>query len=248
MIFRFFKIEFSINKAVNYISRKISLALFYNIQPISFVIFNKLYKKFILERNTNDSEISLYFNNGFVKLKINLKNVIKKYKKNFFIKKNNDIKSKNIKFYLSERKKKLFLDEIKKKLKPLKSKLENYFNCEVHYSLFQVFRNYRIENKFDLKKQYYANHYHQDSYLFTYHKIFVNLMDINIEDGPLHVVPINNLKKFCKSFNYKDNHDYSFSGDEKLVYKNTGKLGDCFLFSSTEVIHKAGIPKNLGMH
>ena len=33
-------------------------------------------------------------------------------------------------------------------------------------------------------------------------------------------------------------------GNQNLIYKNSGKIGDCTLFSSPQVFHKAGVPKN----
>ena len=42
----------------------------------------------------------------------------------------------------------------------------------------------------------YANHYHNDGYLVTYFKLFINLMDVDENDGPLHIVYKNKQKNF----------------------------------------------------
>jgi len=68
-------------------------------------------------------------------------------------------------------------------------------------------------------------------------------MDVNNEDGPLEIIPIENKKSFFKSFKYKDRHNYDTSGDQNLIYKNTGEIGECFLFSSPQIFHRAGVPK-----
>jgi hypothetical protein len=78
----------------------------------------------------------------------------------------------------------------------------------------------------------------------TYNKIFINLMNIDNEDGPLEVIPDQNRNLFIKSFNYKDRYNYNTQGDNNLIYKNTGKKGDCFLFSPSRLFHRAGVPKN----
>ena len=69
-------------------------------------------------------------------------------------------------------------------------------------------------------------------------------MDIEEQDGPLQIIPIENKSAFFKSFNYKDRNNYNVFGNQDLIYKNTGKIGECCLFSSPQVFHKAGAPKN----
>ena len=80
--------------------------------------------------------------------------------------------------------------------------------------------------------------------MMTYNKIFVNLMDIDENDGPLEIIPRENRNSFVKSFNYKDTNDYNPFGDKTLIKKNVGKIGDCCLFSSPQIFHRAGVPKN----
>ena len=80
--------------------------------------------------------------------------------------------------------------------------------------------------------------------MMTYNKIFINLMDITEDDGPLEIIPIENRNLFIKSFKYKDINNYNLFGNKNLINKNTGKTGDCFLFSSPQVFHRAGVPKH----
>ena len=69
-------------------------------------------------------------------------------------------------------------------------------------------------------------------------------MDINEDDGPLEIIPIENRNSFIKSFKYKNMNNYNLFGDKNLIKKNVGKIGDCFLFSSPQIFHRAGVPKN----
>ena len=78
----------------------------------------------------------------------------------------------------------------------------------------------------------------------TYNKIFINLMDINENDGPLEIIPRENRNLFIKSFNYKHRRNYNLHGDKSLIKKNIGKLGDCCLFSSPQIFHRAGVPED----
>ena len=50
------------------------------------------------------------------------------------------------------------------------------------------FRIYHVEDN-SIDREYYSNHYHQDAYLKIYNKIHINLMDVEEEDGPLHIIP-----------------------------------------------------------
>ena len=233
-----------LHKIFNYISRKLSLIIFNQRLPLSYIIFNKLYKKFIVSNKIEDDDILKFHNSGFVKLNINLKNEVEEYKDKFFIKEEDkkDI-SERVKFSLNDQDKKNFVIKIKKKFAPLIYKLENYFNCDVFISDILPFRIYHVEGENNLEKEAYANHFHQDGYLMIYNKIFINLMDINDEDGPLQIIPIENKDSFFKSFKYKDRNNYNVFGDQNLIHKNSGKMGECCLFSSPQVFHRAGVPK-----
>ena len=233
-----------LHKIFNYISRKISLIIFNQRLPLSYILFNKLYKKFIVSKKIEDDDILKFHNSGFVKLDINLKNEVEEYKNKLFIKEEDKRDtSKRVKLSLNDQDKKNFVIKVKKKLSPLIYKLENYFNCDVFISDILPFRIYHIEDENNLEKEAYANHFHQDGYLMIYNKIFVNLMDIKDEDGPLQIIPIENKNSFFKSFKYKDRNNYNVFGDQSLIYKNNGKIGECFLFSSPQVFHRAGVPK-----
>ncbi len=233
-----------LHKIFNYISRKLSLIIFNQRLPLSYIIFNKLYKKFIVSNKIEDDDILKFHNSGFVKLNIDLKSEVEEYKDKFFIKeKDKEDTSERVKFSLNDQDKKNFVIKVKKKLYPLIYKLENYFNCDVFISDIFPFRIYHVEDENNLEKEAYANHFHQDGYLMIYNKVFINLMDINDEDGPLQIIPIENKDSFFKSFKYKDRNNYNVFGDQNLIYKNIGKIGECCLFSSPQVFHRAGVPK-----
>jgi hypothetical protein len=235
---------FGISRYINFNSKEFSLKLFNQRLPFIYIFFNALYRKLIVNKNI-DNNILKFHNSGFTKLNVNVKDVIDEYKDKFFVEENNENKVSKKKFFsMKDLDKKNFIKEIKDKLRPSIEQLERYFNCEVAICDVKLTRNYHHEDQNNLDVEHYNNHFHQDSYLMTYNKIFINLMDITEDDGPLEIVPDENKNSFIKSFNFKDRHNYSSSGDTNLIYKNTGKKGDCFLFSSPRVFHRAGVPKN----
>ena len=128
------------------------------------------------------------------------------------------------------------------KLKDKINNLKKYFNSDIN---FANLRMYRILNAEKTEKEIYADRFHQDGYLLTYIKIHINMMDVGLNDGPMNIISRKHKKKFFKDANYADRCDYDYSyKDDNIIYKNTGKYGDCFLFSSPQCFHKAEIPSN----
>lgn len=229
-------------KILNYLETKLSLIFFSQRIPLKYILFNFIYKKLILDISSSDEEILKFHKSGFVKLKVNLQTEIKQFKDKLTLNKNElEAGKKRVNFELPEKDKLEFIKAIKYKLNPTIKKLESYFKCNVFISDALPFRIYNLKNS-NSTNEVYSNFYHQDGYIKIYNKIHVNLMDVGPEDGPLQIVPIENRSKFIKSFKYKDRNNYNSTGDENLIYKNIGKIGDCCLFSSSEVMHKAGVP------
>jgi hypothetical protein len=230
-------------KYINLNNKNFSVKFFNQRLPLIYIFFNFLYRLLIVNTKVNDNEIKQFHKSGFTKIDISFKDEILEYKDKFFLK-NQDLnyKKKSIILELNDDDKKNLSIKIKKKLLPFINKLENYFNCDVLISSIRSTRNYNHEDTLNLDEEHYSNHFHQDSYLMTYSKIFINLMDINEKDGPLEIIPRENRSSFIKSFNYKDRRNYNLFGDKNLIKKNVGKLGSCCLFSSPQIFHRAGVP------
>ncbi len=235
-----------IHKILNNISLKISLFLFNQRIPLSYIFFNKFYKFLIVKKKIENEEIYNFHNKGYGKLKINLNEGLNKFKDSFKISENKkSVPGEKIdkrQYFVVEHNKRLeFKSFLESSLSSTINDLSNYYKSNVTINNVQIFR-IKNENNLEIQnKEIYSNYFHQDAYLFTYIKIFVNLMDISETEGPLEIVSINNSSKFIKKFNYKDRNKYKYVEDP-IVYKNTGKAGDCFLFSSAQCFHKAGIP------
>ena len=237
-------LSLGISKLVNVNSKKLSLKLFNQRLPFIYILFNFLYKRLIVNKIINKNLLKFH-NSGFTKLNVNFSSLIDEYKNKFYINTNND-KNNSYKRIISldDQDKKDFIFKIKKKLKPEITELEKYFNCDIIITDIKLSRNFHHNDHNNFNIEHYNNHFHQDSYLMTYNKIFINLMDIGEDDGPLEIIPYEYKKSFIKSFKYKDRHNYISNGDASLIYKNVGKKGDTFLFSSSRLFHRAGVPKN----
>ena len=237
--------RFKIHNFIDLNSKKFSVKFFNQRLPFIYILFNFFYRLFIVNLKSKDSEISKFHKSGYTKIDISLKDEINEFKDKFFLKDLEEGNKKKIDLELDNKDKKILITKIRKKLLPFIKKLENYYNCDCRISDVLMWRNYNHEDKNIFKeKEHFAEHFHQDSYLMTYTKIFINLMDVTEDDGPLEIIPRENRSAFVKSFKYKDRHSYNFSGDHNLIKKNTGNIGDCFLFSSPQLFHRAGVPSN----
>ena len=229
---------------ISYISNKITINLFKQRLPIRYILFNYLYKKFVINSSINNDEIFQFHKSGFVKLNLNFEKEINIFKNKFYFKDEINKKKRNY-FSMKQSDEKEFIKAIFKKLRPTITLLEEYFNCDIIVPSIMPFRIHDIKDIEKIKgEEFYSENFHQDGYIMIYNKIFINMMDIRNEDGPLEVIPLENRKSFFNDFNYKDRHNYKSNGNQNLIFRNTGKIGDCTLLSSPQVIHRAGIPKN----
>ena len=131
---------------------------------------------------------------------------------------------------------------IKNNAKDYLGEVKDYFNNNVFVTNVILKRNFYSEEA--KKTELYNNFYHNDAYVFTHFKLFVNLMDMNEGTGPTHVYSIAETKEIIKKSNsYKRNSllgGLSINGIKP--YKHMGKKGECFFCFTSQCLHKAGIP------
>ena len=78
--------SFKLYKILNYLSLETSTKVFHQRIPLSYYLFNLIYKKFFVNKKI-DEEILKFHNSGFVKLNNNMGKDLEKFKNRFFIKK-----------------------------------------------------------------------------------------------------------------------------------------------------------------
>ena len=158
---------------LNKISKFFSLRFFHAGLPISYYIFNRIFNKKIINKNIKNKNLQDFYKNGFVKLDINFKNEVELIKKNIaFV--NHDEKRQSYK--INENIRDQFKVMLLNKLKPLISDLQDYYNSNVVISNVLAWRTNYADELEAKKNMIYANHYHNDGYLVTYFKIFINLI------------------------------------------------------------------------
>ena len=219
--------------------KNISLDLFQNTNSLNNNLFNFLYRKIIFK---NDNNYECYLKNGYQKIG----NIDDKYIKNII--RDLNAQSQNIPTTTTQtklKKNKNTITDVKKIIDgPLKTHLKNLekiFNASIKLSYFEIIKNYHI----NFEGEQYSNFLHTDGYIVLMQKIFINLGDINANQGPLHVMryPLSKqTKKKIKENNYRLDDKNLIKGGNKF-FINTGKKGDVLVVDSTRVLHKAGVPK-----
>lgn len=225
----------------NNLSKKISLKLFNIRKPLEMVVFDNLFKMFILNNKSTETFISDFNKNGFAKLNVDIKDEVNIICENLTEPKfkNND---KTCNFDLNDKVIDALNNILDNKLSNTKKSLENYFSSKIFPAYVNISRNLHYE-KNEISHELYSNNFHNDSYVLTHFKIFFNLMDVSEKNGPLEIIPKKKNGEFIKKSKYKDRYDYKEKSDlDDILYKNTGKKGEICIFDPSQCIHRASIP------
>jgi thiol-disulfide isomerase/thioredoxin len=203
-------------------------------------LFNKLHLKFIANKETDNEDIRQFLKKGFFKTKINSSSLCE------YI--STEIKKQSVNplnyghsFEINEQMKIQIKTHINYKYAPILKQLEKFYNSKISVASIHIRRNFSIDES--VNKEVYSNNYHADSFTYNLFKMFINLMDVSIEQGPLHIYSKLDTKKFIKLNNYKNRNNYFNKELENNVVRNTGNMGESFIANTTECLHKAGVVK-----
>lgn len=129
------------------------------------------------------------------------------------------------------------------KNKSLISTLNGYFKSNFLITEINIYRNKYFKK--DRDKELINENFHCDHYKKTMIKLFINLSEVQIKNGPLEVFSKKNTKKIILN-GFRDRNNYQNAkrilDDNNLKFTNTGLFGDALLCSTTECLHRASIP------
>jgi len=117
--------------------------------------------------------------------------------------------------------------------------LQEYYNAKIILTHARIQRNFGFEKK-ELDEKF-SDNFHNDRWLFTYIKLFINLEDIDLDKGPTHIIPRDKSSDFVNVANYKSRKNYK-NINYKQTYIHTGNIGETLIFNSSICLHKAGNP------
>ncbi len=217
-------------------NKKFGKFFFGNPNTLYYNIFNKYHKSLIAKKNGIGNEISEFINKGFFKTDIDSSEFCMKVS-NCLKRQNIDNKKGYFQFEVDEEIKSHIINHINKDFSKILSEFEKFYNSRVAVAKVVIRRNYHLENT---EKEVYSNNYHVDHYTYNHFKLFINLMDVNKNQGPLHIYSKKDTKKFLKINDYKDRSNYKNNELKKDLFVNSGKLGESMFANTTECLHKAG--------
>tara|TARA_Y100000590_G_scaffold394613_1_gene473896 strand:- start:57 stop:917 length:861 start_codon:yes stop_codon:yes gene_type:complete len=226
---------------LNKLSTKLSLKIFGQRKPLELVIFDKMFSKFIINVKHAKDYIIKFHEDGFVKIKPDISREIEIINQNLELEANQT--NPPFTYKINEEINNAIEKILYVKMKNYFFDLENYFNSEIHPAVVHLKKN-TYYKKVDENHENYSDNYHNDTYTLTHFKIFFNLMDVDENKGPMHIISKKNTKSFLNQINYKDRNNYNHSfSEEKLCYSNVGNKSDVLIFNPTQCFHRATIPK-----
>ena len=229
-----------LGKILYYINGNLGKYIFKNPNTLYYNLFNKLHLKLIANKDLENEDIKEYLKKGFFKTKINSVEFCK-YISSEIKKQPVDPKNCFYNFKINDQMKEQIKNHINNEFSPVLKQLEKFYNSKISVANIEIKRNFHIDESID--KEVYSNYYHVDAYVYNHFKIFINLMDVDVDQGPLHIYSKSDTKKFMKLNNYKSRSNYVNQELKDDLVRNTGKIGESFLANTTECLHKAGVVK-----
>jgi hypothetical protein len=226
-----------INRLIDYINKNFGRLILKNPNRFINILFNYFHKFFITNSNINDESLQKYLKDGYLNTKVNFSDLCEFLSLEI---QKQEINPKNFRFLfkISEDMKREIRKHFQNKFPAILKPLEKFYNSKITISQIFIARNFYIES--NDKKEFFSNNYHVDAHNYNLIKIFINLMDVDVKNGPLHIYSKNNTRIFMKKNKYKNRSNYIDKELEDCVFRNTGKKGDSFLANTTQCLHKAG--------
>ena len=230
-----------LGKIFHSINTNLGQILFNNPNTLYYNIFNNLHLSLIANKNIKDNEyMQKYLQDGFFKTNINSSEfchqINSKIAKQFV-----DSNTSFHRFHIDDEMKEKIRNHINIKFSPILKEIEKFYNSKIAVANIKIQRNFHINEKID--KEVYSENYHADAYVYNHFKLFINLTDVTIDQGPLHIYSKKSTKKFMKVTKYKDRNNYHNSELQEQLFCNVGKIGESLIANTTECVHKAGFVK-----
>ena len=225
-----------IGKYLNKINKNVGIILFKCPNTLYYYIFNKAHQALISNKKTNDVDVDKYIKDGFFKTNVESSQFCKLISSKINMQKINNSKTNHV-FSIDQEMRHLIKEHILSNFSETIMKLENFYKSKISIADIRISRNFYLDNP---TMKAYSNDYHSDYYTYNHFKLFINLMDIELKNGPLHYYSKTDTKEFIKINNYKNRSNYIDNELYEKLKTNTGKIGESLVVSTTECIHKAG--------
>ena len=227
---------------IDKINYNLGLRIFKNSNLLSYNLYNHYYKKNICNLDYLKHEfINTYYKNGYAKLGRVNNEKLKELNKHLEAQKPSNNNDFLFHYKITPEMLKILKSILQSDLDEQIKLIESYYNQKLVLTFLTISRNYPSSKN----NETYSNFFHTDGYAYNMFKIFINLHDVGIENGPLTLVKKEYSKDFLKKLNYKNRNSYNkdkLNINDEIFFNNVGKKGEALLCSTTELIHRAGDP------
>ena len=229
-----------IYKLINFFDKYFGYLFFKNYNSFRYNLLDLFLKK-KLSKRINNNFIKKFLDDGYFILDYNFSDFSEKLSSLINLQDKNINKVNYYKFEINEDIKKLIKKFINNDLSDYLNKLKEYFNSNVYVTNITLKRNFY--SPIADKEEVYNNFYHNDAYVYNHFKLFINLMDIDVNTGPTHIFSTSDTRKIINMVRkYKRNNQIEKLDAEIIPYKHVGPSGKSLFCFTSKCLHKAGVP------
>lgn len=235
------------------INKNMGVKIFGNPNSVNYNLFNILYDKFILRKETEKEYLKNFYKDGYFKTEIVSKDLVDLINDQIITPQQDTIDPKTKKhiFFIPKHLRKNIIDHIYKDYGSMLKEMQKFYNNRISISEIVIRRNYPLDNTEYYKSkirtkdmEVYNNYYHVDFYVSTFFKMFINLSNVTEENGPLHIYDIRSTGEYIDKFNYSSRLNYEPNEIKNRLKINSGFKGESLVADTTKCLHRAGLVQN----
>ena len=228
---------------INNIDLFLAKIFFKSFNSLRYCLFDFVLDKKFLKKNSNQNEkIKSFHEKGYVKLKTIDHKYLEPIKNIFDSKINNKEEEYVQKPSIDMDQKKNLKKLINENFNEIFSELKKYYNSDIFVTNVELKKIYHIKEE-DQNEEKFNNFFHIDSYLKTHFKIFVNISDISLENGPTEIFDINDTKEIRSNNSFNIQRGKLSINNKLKPFINIGDSGEVLLCNTSKCLHRASNPK-----
>lgn len=231
-----------LGKTISKFDQFLGKVFFRSMLPLSYNIINKRLNKKI-KKNINSKSFIQFSKKGYFVIKKNFSGIADDINEQISKEKitNKEINIKSLHYYsINTELKKIIKNFININLKEVISDLSSIYKMPIYIANVTL----RKTNHFNSDEEKYNNYFHNDIYLGNHLKVFFNLHDMNIKNGPTVIIPSDETKKILNYKNRFKKRGFIVKNEqEKKFFTNNLKKGALIVCNTCECLHRASVPE-----
>jgi len=122
--------------------------------------------------------------------------------------------------------------------------IRGYLGTYFEPAFVKVYRNYHVPRDVVKETEIYSNYWHTDGRPLDHFKLFVNLMDVDEDDGPFTTISRDDTRAlFEEGYSRKEEGVPNTAVEDSAdIIRHTGPQGSAMLANTMQLLHRAGNP------